>query len=146
MNLAGARRSTGPISRALGRSGGDDRNWKERSRKIILFLSGVAGWFGTPCANWASREADVLLSLGSRLTEAATSSWQPGISFDFAKTQLIQADIELAEMANVFPIDAALIGDLRIQFRILPPACNEAADHPNGNIVSKEPSCNGRRS
>lgn len=74
---------------------------------------GVVGWFGTPCANWASREADVLLSLGSRQTEGATSSWQPGISFNFDRTRLIQADIDPAEIANVFPVDVALIGNLK---------------------------------
>jgi len=74
---------------------------------------GVIGWVGTSAANCAGRQADVVLAIGARLTETATSSWQPGISFDFGRTRLIQCDVDPAEIANVFPVDVALIGDAR---------------------------------
>ncbi|MHB8587949.1 MAG: thiamine pyrophosphate-binding protein [Candidatus Dormibacteraceae bacterium] len=72
---------------------------------------GVIGWVGTAAANWAGREADVVLAIGARLSETATSSWQPGITFDFGRTRLIQCDVDPTEIANVFAVDVALIGD-----------------------------------
>ncbi|HVC78167.1 MAG TPA: thiamine pyrophosphate-binding protein [Candidatus Micrarchaeaceae archaeon] len=72
---------------------------------------GVIGWVGTAAANWAGREADVVLAVGARLSETATSSWQPGITFDFGRTRLIQCDVDPTEIANVFAVDVALIGD-----------------------------------
>lgn len=72
---------------------------------------GVIGWVGTSAANWAGLQADVILALGVRMTETTTSSWQPGTTFDFRRTKLIQCDVEPAEIANVYPVDVALIGD-----------------------------------
>jgi acetolactate synthase-1/2/3 large subunit len=72
---------------------------------------GVIGWVGTSAANRAGRQADVVLAIGARMTETATSSWQAGTTFDFNHTRLIQCDVDAAEIANVFPVDVALIGD-----------------------------------
>ena len=75
---------------------------------------GVIGWVGTGAANAAGREADLIVAIGARLTETATSSWQPGAAFDFGHAKLIQCDVDPGEVANVFPVDVALIGDARL--------------------------------
>lgn len=72
---------------------------------------GVIGWVGTATANTAAREADLILVVGSRLSEATASSWQPGATFDFSVTKLVQADIDPLAVANAYPVDDVLIGD-----------------------------------
>ena len=74
---------------------------------------GIIGWVGTSVANHAGRGADLIFSIGSRMTESTTSSWQYGATFNLPGTTLIQSDVEIAEIANVFPVDAALIGHAR---------------------------------
>lgn len=73
---------------------------------------GVAGWTGTGSANEATRSADVILVLGARLSEATASSWVPDATFS-AQPRIIQADIDVAGIANAYPVDEALVGDLR---------------------------------
>ncbi len=74
---------------------------------------GIVGWVGTACANFAAQNADLVLSIGSRMTESTTSSWQPGLTFNLPGCTLIQSDISVDEIATVFPVDAALVGDAR---------------------------------
>jgi acetolactate synthase I/II/III large subunit len=72
---------------------------------------GVIGWVGTSSANWTGSNADVVLALGSRLSDSTTSGWQPGVSFDFSHTKLIHLDIDPEIIGNVYPADVALLGD-----------------------------------
>lgn len=72
---------------------------------------GVAGWTGSGTANAATRSADVVLVLGARLSEATSSSWVPDTTFS-AWPRIIQADIDLAGIANAYPVEEVLIGDL----------------------------------
>ena len=73
---------------------------------------GVAGWVGAGSANEATRSADVLLVLGARLAETTASSWVTGATFG-SETAIIQADIDVAGIANAYPVEEALVGDLR---------------------------------
>lgn len=73
---------------------------------------GAAGWTGTGSANEATRSADVILVLGARLAETTASSWVSGATFS-PGTCMIQADIDAAGIANAYPVDQALVGDLR---------------------------------
>ncbi|MBN9461429.1 MAG: thiamine pyrophosphate-binding protein [Burkholderiales bacterium] len=73
---------------------------------------GVAGWTGSGTANEATRSADVILVLGARLSEATASSWVPNATFS-PRTRIIQADIDVAGIANAYPVDEALVGDLQ---------------------------------
>ena len=72
---------------------------------------GVAGWVGTGTANETTRSADVVLVLGARLAETTASSWEPGATFA-AAPRIVHADIDLAGVANAYPVEEALIGDL----------------------------------
>lgn len=75
---------------------------------------GVVGWVGTSAANFATREADLVVAIGARLTETTASSWQPGVTFDFDKSSLIQVDIDPDAIANFYPVDEAVVGDARL--------------------------------
>ncbi len=77
------------------------------------FLSvGVAGWTGAGTANEATRSADLVLVLGARLAETTASSWVSGATFS-AGPRIIQADIDASGIANAYPVEIALVGDLR---------------------------------
>lgn len=88
---------------------------------------GVIGWVGTTTANTAAREADVIFVIGSRLSETTASSWQPGATFDFASTSLIQSDIDPLAVANAYPVDDVLIGDATLALADLHAAAEGAA-------------------
>jgi acetolactate synthase I/II/III large subunit len=72
---------------------------------------GIVGWVGTSTANTAAREADLILVIGSRLSESTASSWQPGVTFDFESSRLVQVDIDPLAVGNAYPVDDVLIGD-----------------------------------
>jgi acetolactate synthase I/II/III large subunit len=88
---------------------------------------GVLGWVGTGLANAASREADLILCLGARLAEATNGSRQDGVTFDFGHTRLIQVDVEPASIANAYPVDQAVVGDLRL---VLPALVEARGERP----------------
>ncbi len=90
---------------------------------------GIIGWVGTAPANHAGRGADLIFSIGSRMTESTTSSWQPGATFQLPGQTLIQSDIDVAEIANVFPVDVALVGHAREVLRDMRQAAGKVADH-----------------
>jgi acetolactate synthase-1/2/3 large subunit len=75
---------------------------------------GVVGWVGTSAANLATREADLVVTFGARLTETTSSSWQPGVTFDFERSSLIQVDTDADAIANFYPVDQAVVGDARL--------------------------------
>jgi acetolactate synthase I/II/III large subunit len=113
VNLSRARAELLAVAERLGAPVATTVSGKSAFPEDHPLAVGVIGWVGTASANRAGREADVVLTIGARMSEATTSSWQSGASFDFRTSRLIQCDVEPAEMANVFPADVALIGDAR---------------------------------
>lgn len=75
---------------------------------------GVAGWVGTSTANAATRHADVILVLGARLAEATASSWVPDATFAKNLPRIIQVDAEASGIANAYPVEQALLGDMSL--------------------------------
>ena len=72
---------------------------------------GTVGWVGTAAANYAAKNADLVICFGARLTETTTSSWQPGLTWNFPDAKLVQIDVEAASIANWYPVDEAVVGD-----------------------------------
>lgn len=70
---------------------------------------GPAGRHGTPAADRALREADVILAVGSRLSDIWTRGWT-SIS---PAARIIHLNVVAEEMARQFPMDVALVGDAR---------------------------------
>lgn len=75
---------------------------------------GLVGWTGTSVGNYAARNADLVISLGARLSETTASSWQPGITFTPGTTAFVQVDAEPGSIANSYPAEEALIGDVAL--------------------------------
>ncbi|HVA34871.1 MAG TPA: thiamine pyrophosphate-binding protein [Stellaceae bacterium] len=68
-------------------------------------------------ANHATRQADVLLSLGARFDDRTSSSWIPGYSFTIPPTKLIHVDIDPEEIGRNYPVALGLMAHLRTFLR-----------------------------
>jgi acetolactate synthase-1/2/3 large subunit len=74
---------------------------------------GMTGFWGTELTNRVTREADVLLAVGTRFAEADASSWDPRFTFAIPPTDLIHIDIDPAEIGRSFPATIGAVGDAR---------------------------------
>jgi acetolactate synthase I/II/III large subunit len=72
---------------------------------------GPTGRNGTYAANQAARTADVILALGIRFDDRASSSWIPGVTFAIPPTRLIHVDIDPQEIGRNYPPELAVIAD-----------------------------------
>lgn len=71
---------------------------------------GRAGW---ECAAKATREADVILAVGCRFTDAHTGYWIKGAIYNIPPTKLIQIDIDPNEIGRNYPVEVGIVGDAR---------------------------------
>jgi acetolactate synthase-1/2/3 large subunit len=72
---------------------------------------GPTGRNGTYAANKAARTSDVILALGTRFDDRASSSWLPGVTFSIPPTRLIHVDIDPQEIGRNYPPALAVIAD-----------------------------------
>lgn len=72
-----------------------------------------AGSKGTTCGNQLTSTADVVLAVGTRFADEATSSYRRGISFSIPPTRLIHADVDPGEIGKNYPVEVGLVGDAR---------------------------------
>ncbi|MFH1743876.1 MAG: thiamine pyrophosphate-binding protein [bacterium] len=72
---------------------------------------GITGVFGSPIANRLTKEADVILAVGTRFPEMDSSSWIPGQTFNIPPTKLIHIDIDNAEIGKIYPAVVGIQGD-----------------------------------
>jgi acetolactate synthase-1/2/3 large subunit len=75
---------------------------------------GATGRNGTYMANAATRNADVVLALGTRFDDRSTSAWLPGFTYSIPPTKLIHVDIDPAEIGKNFPATIGLLGDVKV--------------------------------
>jgi acetolactate synthase-1/2/3 large subunit len=80
---------------------------------------GATGRNGTHAANEAARSADVLLALGTRFDDRATSAWLPGMTYSIPPTKLIHVDIDPQEIGRNFPPTIGIVGDAKLVLRQL---------------------------
>ena len=65
------------------------------------------------CMLLLRRNADWILALGTRFSEADCSSWEREYTFNFPPTKLIHIDIDPAEIGRNYPVDIGAVADLR---------------------------------
>jgi acetolactate synthase-1/2/3 large subunit len=75
---------------------------------------GVTGRNGPYMANAACRNADVILALGTRFDDRATSAWLPGVTYRIPPTRLIHVDIDPNEIGRNFQPAIGIIADARL--------------------------------
>ena len=77
------------------------------------FVLGMTGFWGTKFINEQCRNADWILALGTRFSEADCSSWERGYTFSFPPTKLIQIDIDPSEIGRNSPVEIGAVADLK---------------------------------
>ncbi len=75
---------------------------------------GPTGRNGSYMANAACRNADVILALGTRFDDRATSAWLPGFTYSIPPTKLIHVDIDAAEIGRNFRPEIGVISDAKL--------------------------------
>jgi len=87
---------------------------------------GAIGRAGTAQANEAARRADVVLAVGTHLSDIDTGGWT---LFDIpAGARLIHLDIDPTELGRAYPADVALTCDARLGLAALTAALGPAPD------------------
>ncbi len=76
-------------------------------------ILGMTGFWGTQFINDKCKNADWILGLGTRFSEADCSSWEPEYTFSFPPTKLIQIDIDPAEIGRNYPVAIGALADLK---------------------------------
>ena len=82
-------------------------------------MAGTWAANGTTCGNHLTTHADVLLAVGVRFADKATSSYRPGYSFSIPPTRLIHVDIDPFEIGKNYPAEVGIGGDARAVLRDL---------------------------
>ncbi|MBO8140846.1 MAG: thiamine pyrophosphate-binding protein [Firmicutes bacterium] len=89
---------------------------------------GVTGIWGTKVANETTREADVILAVGTGFAEADCSSWRVEHTFAIPPTRLIQIDLDPQEIGKIYPADVGIVADARRSLRQLVDAIRDQRD------------------
>jgi acetolactate synthase-1/2/3 large subunit len=72
---------------------------------------GMPGFWGTKSTNDYTRNADVVLAVATRFAETDASSWNPAYTWRFPPSQLIQVDIDPAEIGRNYPVEIGVVAD-----------------------------------
>ena len=76
-------------------------------------MAGQTGFWGLDQTHEFTRNADLILGLGTRFAEADSSSWYQGVTFDPDKTEFMQIDIDPAEIGRNYPVTVGAVADLK---------------------------------
>jgi len=74
---------------------------------------GMTGFWGTEFNNAMAMKADVMMAVGTRLSEADCSSWYRGVTFDIPPTKLIHIDINEEEIGRNFETKLGVVCDAK---------------------------------
>ncbi|RQW22941.1 thiamine pyrophosphate-binding protein [Bacillus sp. C1-1] len=74
---------------------------------------GMTGFWGTTFINDQTKNADYLFGVGTRFSEADSSSWYQNVTFNFPKTKLIHIDIDPSEIGRNYPVEIGAVADLK---------------------------------
>jgi acetolactate synthase I/II/III large subunit len=80
---------------------------------------------GTICGNHFSREADVILAVGTRFAEQTASSYKHGASFAVPPTRILQIDVDPREIGKNYPVEVGIVADARTSLAALADAVEE---------------------
>ncbi len=76
-------------------------------------ILGMSGFWGTKFINEKCKGADWIVGLGTRFSEADSSSWEPAYTFNFPPTKLIHIDIDPAEIGRNYPAEIGAVADIK---------------------------------
>ncbi len=75
---------------------------------------GITGIWGTRAANETTRNADVLLAVGTSFGESDCSSWHPDHTLAIPPTRLIQVDIDPYAIGKMYPAAVGIVADAKL--------------------------------
>ena len=102
------------------------------------FTLGMTGFWGTKFINDTTRNADVILALGTRFAEADSSSWEKEYTFDIPKTKLIHIDIDPSEIGRNYPVEIGAVADLKQALKVLNRIAKELLPQGRQNETQKQ--------
>jgi acetolactate synthase I/II/III large subunit len=82
-------------------------------------ILGMTGFWGTKYINDKTLNADWILGLGTRFSEADCSSWEEKYTFAMPPTKLIHIDIDPAEIGRNYPVAIGAVADLKEALKVL---------------------------
>jgi acetolactate synthase I/II/III large subunit len=80
---------------------------------------GFIGRNGAYPANEAGRQADLVITLGTRFDDRSASSWHRGYSWNFPATKLVHVDIDPQELGRNYPPTLGVMADVKVFTRQL---------------------------
>ena len=95
---------------------------------------GTTGIWGTRAANETTRNADVVLAIGTAFGEADCSSWRREYTFDFPRTKLIQIDIDPTEIGKSYAVDVGIVGDAKATLAAMIEALRAGPSRPEATV------------
>ncbi|GIM46891.1 acetolactate synthase, large subunit, biosynthetic type [Collibacillus ludicampi] len=99
---------------------------------------GMTGFWGTQFINDTCRNADLILALGTRFSEADCSSWEPEYTFNFPTTKLIHIDIDPNEIGRNYPVEIGAVADLKQALEVLTRVAKEMVPEGRENLKFKQ--------
>ena len=91
---------------------------------------GMTGFWGTEFNNSTAMKADVMMAIGTRLSEADCSSWYFGETFDVPPTKLIHIDINQEEIGRNYTTEIGAVCDAKMALDAILAAAKRK--YPNG--------------
>jgi acetolactate synthase I/II/III large subunit len=71
------------------------------------------GDMGSIPGNASTRQADVLLAIGTKFSDRITSSYRRGVTFNVPPTKIVQIDLDGFEIGKNYPVEVGIVGDAR---------------------------------
>ncbi|MCY8515603.1 thiamine pyrophosphate-binding protein [Bacillus atrophaeus] len=99
---------------------------------------GMTGFWGTKFINDKCKQADYVLALGTRFTEADSSSWEEEYTFHFPPAKLIHIDIDSNEIGRNYPVELGAVADLKQALTVLNRAAKEILPEGRDNARLKQ--------
>lgn len=98
-------------------------------------LLGMPGFWGLDTTHEYTKGADVVLALATRFAETDASSWDPAYTWTFGDkdsppSELIQIDIDPAEIGRNYPVEIGAVADVGDAVRAIGDAVRTARPEP----------------
>jgi len=77
------------------------------------------GNVGSSVANSLTKEADVVLAVGTTFSDETTSSYERGVTFEIPPTKLVQIDIDPQEIGKNYPVAVGIVSDAKAGLEVL---------------------------
>lgn len=95
--------------------------------------AGQAGKAGPEFCNKLTREADVILAIGTRFEEYETSVWKEGITYRIPPTKLIHIDINPREIGKNYEVEVGIVSDAKLALKDIIEAFGGSKDYNSAN-------------